>query len=272
MDDRSRPGPKPKRLIARLVRFGDAERADLPTSRRIHAFLRDLERVGRLVAHGPLAEPAGDLLVVRATSPGEALRILRSDPYRGVVGTAYDLLDWRPATVGAGVNLDLPPQRGAGRLTLLQRVAVVVRDQARALAWYREVLGLELRVEEPETGYVELALGKGTAALTLIEPKASWGEPYYSEALARVGGSTGIAFQTDSVYALAERLRAGGAEIHEPPHPEPWGGLALRFRDPDGNEFLAFQPEGSRRGGERGGLRAREAPDPRARRPRPRRL
>ncbi len=243
MDERSRPGPKPKRLFARAVRYGDADRTDLPSARAVHAFLRDLERVGRLIAHGPLADPAGDLLLVRAESAAEATRVLRSDPFRDVAGIAYGLLDWRPDTVGAGVNLDLPPQRGAGRLTLLQRVAVVVRDRRRALAWYRETLGLELRVEEPETGYVELALGKGTAALTLVEPTPAWGEPYYSEALARVGGSTGIAFQTDSVYALAERLRAGGAGVSGPPHPEPWGGLALRFKDPDGNEFLAVQSD-----------------------------
>ena len=211
MDERSRPGPKPKRLIARLVRFGDAERADLPPARRVHAFLRDLERVGRLVAHGPLAEPAGDLLIVRAASAEEATRILRSDPYRTIPGTVYDLLDWRPSAIGAGVNLDLPPQRGAGRLTLLQRVAVVVRDQASALAWYRETLGLELRVEDPETGYVELALGKGTAALTLIEPKAAWGEPYYSEALARVGRATGIAFQPDGETGVGRRGSARDA-------------------------------------------------------------
>lgn len=247
MEEPSRPGPKPKRLFLRVVRFGDAGRSDLPRPRELRTFLRDLERVGRLVAHGPLREPPGDLLLLRATGVAEALRALRRDPFRDRDGTSSELLAWGPTAVGSGVNLDLPPARGAGRLTLLQRVSVVVRDQRRALAWYRDVLGLEVRVDEPETGYVELALGKGAVALALVEPRREWGEPYYSEALARVGVPTGIAFQTDSVLALSGRLAREGAGVTEPPRAQPWGGVALRFQDPDGNEFLAFEPSGPAR-------------------------
>jgi catechol 2,3-dioxygenase-like lactoylglutathione lyase family enzyme len=207
----------------------------------IREYLANLDRVGRLVAHGRLTEPVGDLLVLRASDLAEARRILRLDPYRNLEGTTYDILEWDPLAVGSGVNLEPPPARGAGRLTSLQRVAVVVRDQAAALVWYRDVLGLTVRVHEADTGYVELALGRGAAAVSLVEPRAEWGEPYYSEAMARIGRSTGVAFQTDSVLALEQRLLRAGARVTESPTQQPWGGAALRFVDPDGNEFLAFQ-------------------------------
>ena len=125
-------------------------------------------------------------------------------------------------------------------MTLVQRVAVVVSDQAKAVEWYRRVLGFTVREEDADSGYVELALGKGTVALSLISPRPEWGEPYYSESRKRIGTATGIVFQTDSVRALELRLRHEGATVTQSASPQPWGGDAIRFADPDGNEFLAF--------------------------------
>jgi catechol 2,3-dioxygenase-like lactoylglutathione lyase family enzyme len=247
MEGTSRPGPKPKRLYLRWVRFGDPGRDDLPTPRSVRLYGQNLDRVGRLVAHGATTEPVGDLLVLRAVDLAEVWRVLRVDPWRRLTGTTYEVIEWNPTSVGAGVNLEPPPGRGAGRLTVLQRVSVVVRDQARALAWYRDVLGLGVRTRDPATSYVELSLGKGAAALSLVEPRAEWGEPYYSETVARIGLATGIAFQTDSVFALEQRLRHAGARVTQAPEQQPWGGVTLRFTDPEGNEFLAFQTESDQR-------------------------
>ena len=240
MDERARPGPKPKRLYLRVVRFGDPSREDRPGAKDVREFVEELDRVGRLVARGELTEPAGDLLLVRAVDLPEAHRVLRTDPFRSMPGTGYEVLAWNPETTGSGVNLEPPPARGAGRLTQLQRISVVVRDQEASLTWYRDVLGLTVRRNDPETGYVELALGRGTVALSLVAPRETWGEPYYTEAQARIGARTGIAFETDSVSALELRLRNAGARVTQPPQAEPWGGVAMRFVDPDGNEFLAF--------------------------------
>lgn len=239
--EEARPGPKPKRLYLRLVRVGEPDDGDLPATREVRAYVQGLDRVGRLVAAGRQTNPTGHLLIFRARSREEAARILRTDPFRGLANSVGELVEWDPETLGGGVNLEPPPARGAGRITALQRVAVVVHSQADALRWYREVLGLVVRAEDPSTGFVELSLGRGAAAISLVEPRPEWGEPYYSESRARIGGPTGIAFQTDSVVALAGRLVQGGARLTEPPARQPWGGVALRFADPDGNEFLAFQ-------------------------------
>ena len=243
MESTRRPGPKPKRLYLRIARVGDPDRTDLPSPRAIRPLVRNLDRVGRLVAHGILTDPPGDLLILRAVDLAEARRILRVDPYRPVEGIAYDLYEWNPTELGPGVNLEPPPARGSGRLTQLQRIAVVVGDLDRALRWYRDVLGLALRVRDPETGYVELALGRGASALSLVAPRPEWGEPYFSETRARIGTATGIAFQTDSVFALEQRLLHEGSQVTQGPERQPWGGVTLRFTDPDGNEFLAFQGE-----------------------------
>lgn len=236
-----RAGRKPKRLYARIVRIREEDVDYLPGRSAMTAFLAGFDRVGRLVAHGELTHPLGDLLVFRAEDREQAERLLRRDPLRRLPRSPSELLEWKPCDIGMGVNLEPPPARGAGRLTLLQRVAVVVSDQPRAIAWYRDVLGLTVLDQDPETEFVELALGKGAAAVSLVAPRPEWGEPYYSEARARMGTPTGIIFQTDSVEAFELRLRHAGARITQPPENQPWGGRTVRFTDPDGNEFVAFE-------------------------------
>ena len=242
MQRESRPGPKPKRLYLRSVRFGPGAPGVRPAPRLVRAFISNLDRVGRLVAHGEVTDPPGDLLVLRAADRAEADRILRPDPLRGLEEATYEVHAWHPTDTGSGVNLDPPPARGAGRLTSLDRITVVVRDQAAASAWYRDVLGLAVRGHDPTTGVLELSLGKGAAALSLVAPQPTWGEPFFSETIARVGAATGIVFRTDSVPALELRLRHAGVRITQSARAEPWGELILRFVDPDGNEFLAYQP------------------------------
>ncbi len=242
MSDPSRPGPKPKRLYVRLVEVGGLDRSELPVAPKIRRLEAELERVGRLVARGQLTTPPGDLLILRAASLEEARRVLRTDPFRELPGTTYRLFEWNPITLGSGANLEPAPARGSGRLTALLRVGVAVRDLVSSLRWYQEVLGFPVREQDESTGYVELSLGRGASALSLVAPRREWGEPLYSETVARIGTATGIVFQTDSAAALEMRLRTAGARITDPPRRQPWGGITVRFLDPDGNEFLAFQP------------------------------
>jgi catechol 2,3-dioxygenase-like lactoylglutathione lyase family enzyme len=240
MASNSRPGRKPKRLYVRLARLEPEALSESGGNRRLREFVEEFDRVGRLVGHGPLTRPSGDFLVFRATDRAEAERVLRTDPLRTLPGVGYELLEWNPLLAGTGVSLEPPPARGAGRLTFLQRVPVIVRDQARAIAWYRDVLGLTVVRQDPDTHYVELALGPGAAALSLISPRPEWGEPYVSETRARMGIPTGIVFQTDSVEALELRLRHAGARITRGIELQPWGERTILFADPDGNEFSAF--------------------------------
>ena len=242
----SRPGRNPKRLYLRLVRV-DAEVLRGSAERRsLREFTEQIDRVGRLVGQGPLTNPTGDFLLFRATDRAEAERVLRPDPLRALPGAIYEVLEWTPVLAGTGVSLEPPPARGSGRLTLLQRVPVVVSDQRKAIDWYREVLGLTVLAHDVDTDYVELGLGPGATALSLITPRSDWGEPYYSETKARMGILTGIVFQTDSVEALELRLRHAGARIIRGVEVQPWGERTILFSDPDGNELLAFDRRAER--------------------------
>ncbi|MGI0130886.1 MAG: VOC family protein [Thermoplasmata archaeon] len=240
MPSRTRPGRKPKRLYIRMVRFDPELLRGTGGPRALRDFVAEFDRVGRLVGHGPLTNPTGDFLVFRAADRPEAERVLRTDPLKAIPGASYEVLEWNPLLAGTGVSLEPPPARGAGRLTFLQRVPVIVSDQARAIAWYRDVLGLTVVGQDADTHYVELALGPGAAALSLIAPRLEWGEPYFSETRARMGIPTGIVFQTDSVEALELRLRHAGARITRGVELQPWGERTILFSDPDGNEFSAF--------------------------------
>jgi catechol 2,3-dioxygenase-like lactoylglutathione lyase family enzyme/uncharacterized protein YciI len=239
-----RPGPQPKRTYLRWAQVPPGLEEDLPTARTSRRFLEGLDRAGRLIASGPTTRPTGDLLLFRAADATEAERVLRSDPWKDVPGATSVLIEWDPRTLGDGVNLELAPARGSGRLTAVDRVTIVVRDQGKAQRWYEDVLGLRVRDEDHDSGYLELALGRGAVGIVLVAPRPAWGEPYYSEAVGRIGRATGIVFETDSIVALDLRLRHGGARITEAPRPQPWGGATIRFTDPDGNEFLAFQEGG----------------------------
>lgn len=238
----TRPGPKPRRLYLRLAMPMDRGSRERPPAAEMRRFLQNLDRVGRFVAHGPLSDPPGDALLLRSVGLDQATRTLRPDPWRTLAEVSYRVIEWDPAELGTGITLEPAPARGSGRLTALHRVGVAVTDAPRAREWYERVLGLSARAADRETGYFELALGRGAPALFLIAPRPEWGEPHFTESRSRIGRPTGIVFQTDSVPALALRLAHAGARLTAGPTLEPWGARTLRFLDPDGNEFLAFEP------------------------------
>lgn len=237
-----RTGRKPKRLYVRVALFPDRDDEELPGRRAREQQAEALDSSGRLVAWGELTEPKGELLIFRAEDRGKAEHLLRSEPLRKGTDIDYRILDWKLERIGSGVNIEPPPSRGSGRLTHVDSVAVVVRDRTTAIAWYRDVLGLLVLDDDPESGFVQLGLGPGSTALSLVVPRPDWGEPLYSETLRRVGQATGIIFRTDSVRALQLRLEHAGARITQEFSHEPWGRNVVRFTDPDGNEFLAFEP------------------------------
>ncbi|MGP8078778.1 MAG: VOC family protein [Thermoplasmata archaeon] len=236
-----RLGRKQKRLYVRVAIYAEPLAQEIPGRKTREKQAEALEAAGRLVAGGELTGPRGDLLIFRAEDRGKAEFLLRADPLRKVTDVQYLVLDWRPDKVGSGVNIEPPPSRGSGRITQLHSVAVVVRDRAKAIEWYRDVLGFLVLEDDPESGFVQLGLGKGSTALSLVTPRPEWGEPLYSETARRAGGATGITFRTDSVRALELRLEHAGAHVTQTSSHEPWGRNVLRFTDPDGNEFLAFE-------------------------------
>lgn len=114
----------------------------------------------------------------------------------------------------------------------LDHVALLVRDQARSIAWYGDVLGLEL-IYEAEWGAVPAMLvapgsRTGVALFPAEDPQAA-GAPPGSIAVAHV------AFRADR--AGFERAQAALAEH----------GIAFRFEDHDVSHSIYFtDPDGHR--------------------------
>jgi len=85
------------------------------------------------------------------------------------------------------------------KVELVDFVSVPTRDPARAMAWYRDVLGLP--VSEFTDGEVETP----NVTLSFWNPEAD-GEPFQAN-------PAGIALRVDDVDAAVEELRGHGAEV-----------------------------------------------------------
>ncbi len=109
-------------------------------------------------------------------------------------------------------------------------VNVFVSDLARAVAFYRDVLGLPLQLHEEAHGYASFAPEGIRLGLARVAP----GEP---ESAALVGRHTGVGFGVPDLDAAHRELVAKGVRFTMAPSKQPWGGYMATFADPDGNVF-----------------------------------
>ncbi len=101
-------------------------------------------------------------------------------------------------------------------------VALPTRDVARAVSWYRDVLGL--RASKFSTGEVE------TPNVTL----SFWSPEEQGETF--VANENGVALRVSDVEAAVEEVRAAGADVLGI---EDTGVCHMGFcKDPDGNVFI----------------------------------
>lgn len=127
----------------------------------------------------------------------------------------------------------------------LDTVAIVVSDRRRAIAWYRDVLGLRVAYIGPNDPTAKD--GAGTP-----DDPGHWIEmgplrPQTRVHLCEMGGETepgpsGITFLTDDIHADYERMKARGVAFTSQPAKMDWGEWLAEFRDPDGNLFDLKQP------------------------------
>ena len=113
-------------------------------------------------------------------------------------------------------------------------VTVYVRDFARALAFYRDVLGLPLRFTDEKFGFASFATPGAGFTLAKIDEA----DPAQ---LALAGRHTGIAFGVDDLEKSYQAWRAKGVAFPLPPTKQPWGGTLAQLADPDGNLLTVDQ-------------------------------
>jgi catechol 2,3-dioxygenase-like lactoylglutathione lyase family enzyme len=123
----------------------------------------------------------------------------------------------------------------SSRITQVGTVMVPVSDQDRAIAFYTDKLGFELRADIPFGNgdrWVEVAPAGATTTIAIVAPRE--GEA--------VGIETRVGFSTSDVDADHAGLRAAGvdvdAEVMRMGDPVP---PMFFFRDLDGNKFMVVE-------------------------------
>ena len=131
----------------------------------------------------------------------------------------------------------------------LSQCFIAVDDHDKALAFYRDVLGLEVRndvgfegmrwvtVGSPSQPDVEIVLEP-----PLADPNASPADRQVMAELLAKGLLRGVIFRADDCDATFERIRAAGAEVLQEPIDQPYGVRDCAFRDPSGNMLRFNQP------------------------------
>jgi lactoylglutathione lyase len=125
---------------------------------------------------------------------------------------------------------------------LEMRLVVTAEDYARAVAFYRDTLGLpQLAAFDDGAGHVVI-LDAGRATLELSDV-AHAEHIDQVEVGRRVAGHIRVAFEVAAVAAATDRLTDGGATLIAPPTPTPWRSLNSRLEAPGGLQLTVFQNE-----------------------------
>jgi catechol 2,3-dioxygenase-like lactoylglutathione lyase family enzyme len=128
----------------------------------------------------------------------------------------------------------------------LSQCFVIVDDPDRALTFYRDTLGLELRNDVGKGDFRWITVGAAAQPdVAIVLTNYLNGSPADGEAVAELvakGALNGVHFHSDDLDASFEKLRAAGAEIVQEPTDQPWGTRDLAVRDPAGNMVRIDQP------------------------------
>lgn len=123
---------------------------------------------------------------------------------------------------------------------LEMRLVVTAPDYDAALAFYRDVLGMqELRAFSSPGGRVTI-LDAGRATLELADPPHA---AYVDEVEVgrRVAGHIRVALQVPDAATATDRAVAAGAELIAPPVETPWRSLNSRLNGPAGLQLTLFE-------------------------------
>jgi len=131
----------------------------------------------------------------------------------------------------------------------LQHCFIAVHDHDEALAFYRDLLGLEVRSDVAFEGMRWVTVGPQAQPEVsivleppLADPNASAADRQIMTELLSKGLLRGVNFGTDNCDETFERLRAGGADVLQEPMDQAYGVRDCAFRDPSGNLIRFNQP------------------------------
>jgi catechol 2,3-dioxygenase-like lactoylglutathione lyase family enzyme len=119
------------------------------------------------------------------------------------------------------------------KISTLSYVILYVKDTKQSVAFYRDTLGLKVKVDEH--GWVELETGSVTLAL----------HGHESMPATRPEGEPIVVFNVDNIQQAYEGLKAKGVKFTDAPKQVCEGeadkvGKSADFKDPDGNRLSIF--------------------------------
>ncbi len=194
---------------------------------------------GLVVGRVTLPEPAPEVL-----TPIDAAALLRLPPdeleaaaERGDVPARLIAGQYRFSRAGLLAWLGHDPSGPAAPAPLVSVRRIVpdlqVEDPAAGIAFYRDVLGLEVAMD---LGWIVTfaAPGRPTAQLSLLRPDAS------------ASVQAEVSIEVDDVDAVHDAVRRLGHEVVHPLTDEPWGVRRFFVRDPGGKvvNVLSHRPGG----------------------------
>jgi catechol 2,3-dioxygenase-like lactoylglutathione lyase family enzyme len=126
------------------------------------------------------------------------------------------------------------------RMTVtLSSMFINVHDPDEALRFYRDALGLEVRMDVSSEGFRWVTVGAPgqDVGIVLSQPHGGRSQAEGDALLALVtqGSLQAAIFRSDDLDATFEKVRASGAEVLEEPTTQPWGVRDCAVRDPSGN-------------------------------------
>jgi len=132
----------------------------------------------------------------------------------------------------------------------LSHTFLAVDDPDKAVAFYRDILGLEVRnqVSYGTMRWVTIGSPSQPEVDIVLEPPAvnpnMSAEDRSAVADLMAKGVYGrIVFWTDSCDATFDHIQAAGADVVQEPTDQPYGVRDCAFRDPAGNEVRFNQPK-----------------------------
>ncbi|MFJ1971908.1 VOC family protein [Streptomyces sp. NPDC087903] len=133
----------------------------------------------------------------------------------------------------------------------LRQCFIAVDDHDKAITFYRDVLGMEVRNDVGFEGMRWVTVGSPLQpdVEIVLEPPAANPDasPADREAMAQLlakGMLRGVNFTTADCDALYARVQESGADVLQEPMDQPYGVRDCAFRDPAGNMLRFMERDG----------------------------
>lgn len=119
------------------------------------------------------------------------------------------------------------------------RVALTVDDYDKAIAFYRDGLGMEIGPKWEGSGRAQVLLG-GKAMLEIFDRDYA---KYVDEMEVgeRLSGKIRFALEVPDIHAALDRAITHGGKVVHAPVETPWKDLNARVQAPDGMQITLFQ-------------------------------